>query len=133
MGLQIEIENIVIDNFSESAKTILKTEIKKYAENIVKEANLIEEGELENGIDIEITAKSVNNAVRKNKLNYKKKNKKISLTLIKIISTLSLATMGFFFQFDYPEELRWKQITFIVLLICASITTALNYTLDDKE
>ncbi|AAL95115.1 DNA-dependent DNA polymerase III subunit alpha [Fusobacterium nucleatum] len=78
MGLQIEIENIVIDNFSESAKTILKTEIKKYAENIVKEANLIEEGELENGIDIEITAKSVNNAVRKNKLNYKKKNKKIS-------------------------------------------------------
>jgi len=78
VGLQIEIENIVIDNFSESAKTILKTEIKKYAENIVKEANLIEEGELENGIDIEITAKSVNNAVRKNKLNYKKKNKKIS-------------------------------------------------------
>ena len=78
MGLQIEIENIVIDNFSESAKIILKTEIKKYAENIVKEANLIEEGELENGFDIEITAKSVNNAVRKNKLNYKKKNKKIS-------------------------------------------------------
>lgn len=133
MGLQIEIENIVIDNFSESAKTILKTEIKKYAENIVKEANLIEEGELENGFDIEITAKSVNNAVRKNKLNYKKKNKKISLTLIKIISTLSLATMGFFFQLDYPEELRWKLITFIVLLICATITTVLNYTLDDKE
>ena len=43
MAVQVNIDENKIDNFSDGAKTTLEKQIEKYTDDIIKEANLIEE------------------------------------------------------------------------------------------
>lgn len=43
MAVQVNIDDNKIDNFSDGAQTTLKKQMEKYADDIIKEANLIEE------------------------------------------------------------------------------------------
>lgn len=54
MALRVEIADEQMENMSEKAKEELATQLRTYAENIIKEANLIEEGNREDGANREI-------------------------------------------------------------------------------
>ena len=68
MAVQVNIDDNKIDNFSDGAQTTLKKQMEKYADDIIKEANLIEEAIREDGANTEITSNIVLQAVRKNKV-----------------------------------------------------------------
>ena len=57
MAVQVNIDDNKIDNFSDGAQTTLKKQMEKYADDIIKEANLIEEAIREDGANTEITSK----------------------------------------------------------------------------
>lgn len=62
--------------------------MEKYADDIIKEANLIEEAIREDGANTEITSNIILQAVRKNKSNSSKKPNR-PLLIAKIISVFS--------------------------------------------
>ena len=97
MAIQANIDDSKIDNFSADAQTTLKKQIEKYADDIIKEANLIEEALREDGASAEITSNTVLQAVRKNKTSRSRKPNKL-LLIMKIASSLSLLLTGFFFD-----------------------------------
>ena len=59
MAVQVNIDDNKIDNFSDGAQTTLKKQMEKYADDIIKEANLIEEAIREDGANTEITSNIV--------------------------------------------------------------------------
>lgn len=97
VAVQVNIDDNKIDNFSDGAQTTLKKQMEKYADDIIKEANLIEEAIREDGANTEITSNIVLQAVRKNKSNPSKKPNRF-LLITKIISSFSLLITGFLFD-----------------------------------
>ena len=97
MAVQVNIDDSKIDNFSVGAQTTLKKQIEKYADDIIKEANLIEEALREDGASTEITSNNVLQAVRKNKTNHNRKPNR-TLLITKVVSSLSLLVTGFLFD-----------------------------------
>lgn len=132
MAVQVNIDDNKIDNFSVGAQTTLKKQIEKYADDIIKEANLIEEALREDGASTEITSNNVLQAVRKNKTNHNKKNNR-SLLITKIVSSLSLLVTGFLFDSAGYQDNVMKLIAFIICLIVASVSTVLQFVLEDRE
>lgn len=132
MAIQVTIDDNKIDNFSSGAQTTLKTQMEKYADDIIKEANLIEEAIRENGANAEITSNNVLQAVRKSKTNYSKKSNKL-LLITKIVSALSLLVTGFLFDSAGYQGNGAKMIAFIIVLIIASVSTVLQFVFEDKE
>lgn len=59
VAVQVNIDDNKIDNFSDGAQTTLKKQMEKYADDIIKEANLIEEAIREDGANTEITSNIV--------------------------------------------------------------------------
>lgn len=71
--LKVEITDEHMENMSDKAKEELVSQLNKYAENIIKEAILIEEGNREDGANREITSSIVKQAARKYKSNVPQK------------------------------------------------------------
>lgn len=132
MAVQVNIDDSKIDNFSVDAQTTLKKQIEKYADDIIKEANLIEEALREDGASTEITSNNVLQAVRKNKTTHSRKPNR-TLLITKIVSALSLLVTGFLFDSAGYQNNVIKLIAFIVCLIVASVSTVLQFVLEDKE
>ena len=66
--IQVNIDEKKVDNFTDKACDKLKEQMGKYADNIIKESNLIEESIREDGAIAEITSTIVMQAVRKSKM-----------------------------------------------------------------
>lgn len=132
MAVQVNIDDNKIDNFSVEAQTTLKNQVEKYADDIIKEANLIEEAFREDGASAEIISNHVLQAVRKNKTNHHRKPNRF-LIITKIISSLSLLVTGFLFDSAGYQNNVGKLIAFIVCLIVASVSTVLQFVLEDRE
>lgn len=132
MAVQVNIDDSKIDNFSVGAQTTLKKQIEKYADDIIKEANLIEEALREDGASTEITSNNVLQAVRKNKTNHNRKPNR-TLLITKVVSSLSLLVTGFLFDSAGYQNNVIKLIAFIVCLIVASVSTVLQFVLEDRE
>ena len=128
MAVQVNIDDSKIDNFSVGAQTTLKKQIEKYADDIIKEANLIEEALREDGASTEITSNNVLQAVRKNKTNHNRKPNR-TLLITKVVSSLSLLVTGFLFDSAGYQNNVIKLIAFIVCLIVASVSTVLQFVL----
>lgn len=88
MSLQVNINDDKINNFSNDAILEFEKQLEKYGDNIIKEANLIEEADRVDGASTEITSNIVLQAVRKNKISNTKKINK-TLIVVKIISVFS--------------------------------------------
>ena len=101
-------------------------------DDIIKEANLIEEAFREDGASAEIISNHVLQAVRKNKTNHHRKPNRF-LIITKIISSLSLLVTGFLFDSAGYQNNVGKLIAFIVCLIVASVSTVLQFVLEDRE
>ena len=132
MAVQVNIDDSKIDNFSVGAQTTLKKQIEKYADDIIKEANLIEEALREDGASTEITRNNLLQAVRKNKTAHSRKPNR-TLLITKIVSSLSLLVTGFLFDSAGYQNNVIKLIAFIVCLIIASVSTVLQFVLEDRE
>ena len=132
VAVQINIVDDKVDNFSDEAQTTLKKQIEKYADDIIKEANLIEEGIREDGASTEITSNIVLQAVRKNKTYHNKKSNK-TLLITKIVSALSLLITGFLFDSSGYQNNKMGLIAFVICLIVASVSTVLQFVFEDKE
>lgn len=132
MAIQINIDNNKINNFSNGAQTTLVKQIEKYADDIIKEANLIEEGNREDGAGTEITSNIVLQAVRKNKTYHSRKPDRL-LFFSKLVSTFSLLITGFLFDSSGYQNNVPKFFSFIVCIIIASVSTVLQFVLEDKE
>lgn len=132
MAVQINIDENKIDNFSDGAQTTLKKQMEKYADDIIKEANLIEEAIREDGANTEITSNIILQAVRKNKSNSSKKPNR-PLLIAKIISVFSLLITGFLFDSSGYQNNALKLIAFIVCIIIASVSTVLQFVYEDRE
>lgn len=132
MAVQINIDNDQVNNLSESAKKTLKEQAEKHVNDIIKEANLIEEVIREDGASKEITSNIIIQAVRKNKTSYNKKSSK-SLLLCKIISAFSLLLTGFLFDSSGFQNNAIKLIIFVITLVIATISTVMQFVLEDKE
>ncbi|MDE5885125.1 MAG: hypothetical protein K2H29_08655 [Oscillospiraceae bacterium] len=132
MIIQVNIDDNEIDNFSTDAQTTLKKQMEKYALDIIKEANLIEETRREDGASTEITSNTILLAVRKSKIDHNKKKNK-GLLISKIVSTLSVLLTGFFFDSEGYQNNLIKLISFVSFLIIACVSTVLQFVLEDKE
>lgn len=132
VAIQVNIDDSKIDNFSTGAQNTLKKQIEKYADDIIKEANLIEQDFREDGASTEITSNNVLQAVRKKKTSHIKKPKR-GLLIIRIVSTLSILVTGFLFDANGYQDSVIKLIAFIFFLIVASVSTVLQYVLEDRE
>ena len=132
MAVQVNIDDNKIDNFSDGAQTTLKKQMEKYADDIIKEANLIEEAIREDGANTEITRNIVLQAVRKNKSNPSKKPNRF-LLITKIISSFSLLITGFLFDSSGYQNNVSKLIAFVVCLIVASVSTVLQFVFEERE
>ena len=126
MSVTIEVDNRQLENMSEEAKVTLNKHVNTYIDNIVKEANLIEEGNREDGAKREITSSIILQAVRKYKNNTPKQKDKWLIAL-KIISSFSLLIVGFLFDAKGYQDNMGKLIFFIIVLIIACISTVLQF------
>ncbi len=132
MSLQVNINDDKINNFSNDAILEFEKQLEKYGDNIIKEANLIEEADRVDGASTEITSNIVLQAVRKNKISNTKKINK-TLIVVKIISVFSLLLTGFLFDSSGYKEETVKLVLFIICLIIASVSTVLQFVFEDKE
>lgn len=132
VAVQVNIDDNKIDNFSDGAQTTMKKQMEKYADDIIKEANLIEEAIREDGANTEITSNIVLQAVRKNKSNPRKKPNRF-LLITKIISSFSLLITGFLFDSSGYQNNVSKLIAFVVCLIVASVSTVLQFVFEERE
>lgn len=130
--IQINIDENKVDNFTDQARDTLKEQMGKYADNIIKESNLLEESIREDGANAEITSNIVMQAIRKSKSNKRKKSSN-RLIIIRIVSTFSTLLTGFLFDASGYEHNFMKQFCFIIFLIIASVSTVVQFVLEEKE
>ena len=130
--IQVNIDEKKVDNFTDQARDKLKEQMGKYADNIIKESNLIEESIREDGANAEITSHIVMQAIRKSKSSTRKKSNN-RLIIIKIVSTFSTLITGFLFDASGYQHNFMKQICFIIFLIIASVSTVMQFVLEEKE
>ncbi|EEF94495.1 hypothetical protein CATMIT_00845 [Catenibacterium mitsuokai DSM 15897] len=130
--IQVNIDEKKVDNFTDQACYTLKEQMGKYADNIIKESNLIEESIREDGANAEITSTIVMQAIRKSKSDTRKKSSN-RLIILKIASTISTLITGFLFDASGYGHNFMKLICFIICLIIASVSTAFQIILEEKE
>lgn len=132
MAVQVNIDDKKIDNFSVGAQNTLKKQLEKYADDIIKEANLIEEDLREVGASTEITSNIVLQAVRKKKTNLIRKPHK-DLLVAKIVSAISMLLTGFLFDSDGYQGNAIKLICFVIILSIACVSTVLQFVWEDRK
>ncbi|MGO5284321.1 hypothetical protein ACTQZR_13205 [Catenibacterium mitsuokai] len=103
----------------------------KYADNIIKESNLIEESIREDGANAEIKSTIVMQAVRKYKSDTRKKPSN-NRWIIRAVSSFSTLITGFLFDASGYGHNFTKLIFFIICLIIASVSTVIQFVLEEK-
>lgn len=126
MVINLEIHDDRIANMSLGAKETMQEKLKEYVDNVIKEANLIEEGNRETGARGEITSSIILQSTQKNNRIIKKKIP-IYVFISRIVSPLSILLTGFLFDQNGYKDNTIKMIFFIVTLILACVTTVLQY------
>lgn len=132
MTVQVEIADDKVSNFSADAKKCFKEQVIKYADDLVKEANLLEETTREDGATMEITSNIVLQAARKNK-NIRAKKPNRFLFIVKVVSVLSLTLAGFLFDLDDFQNNKAILFIFMVIFTIAVASTVLQFVKEDKE
>lgn len=128
--IQVNIDEKKVDNFTDQARDTFKEQMGKYADNIIKESNLIEESIREDGANAEITSTIVMQAVRKYKSDTRKKPSN-NRWIIRAVSSFSTLITGFLFDVSGYGHNFTKLIFFIICLIIASVSTVIQFVLEE--
>lgn len=132
MAIHVDIEDNKLSNFSNDAKDTLKLQIEKYANDIIKESNLIEEGLREDEASTEITSSFVIQAVRKNRIS-RPHNAHKHLFKAKVVSFISVFISGALLDFQELQSSMGKLIAFIIFFVIASVSTVLQFSWEERE
>lgn len=132
MAIQVNIDDDKVDNLSIDAQATLKKQMEKYADDIIKEANLVEEAIREDGASTEITSNIILQAVRRNRNHSNKKSNKW-LLFVKIMSALSLLITGFLFDANGYQDNTMQLVGFIIVFAIACVTTVLQFVFEERE
>lgn len=125
MDLNIEIDDTNLVNLSSGATRTLQEQTREYANDLLKEATLIEEGDRQEGANSEITSNIIMKAVsvRKNR-NLIEEKTPTWLKVCKIISTVSCLVTGFLFDLAGYQDNLAELIGFVICFAIACISTA---------
>lgn len=129
MEIKFEIDNNKVQNFTDGAKNRLSLQAQKYTEDVINEAEKVEELLRENGASPEITENIVFQAIRRNRTPIKHR-RKWGITIIKILSELLLFISGLMFN---QEALSTNIVYFSVfslVFISALIITIIMHVKD---
>ena len=118
--MEIIIEEDALNNFSRNAKDKLRDHIVEYAEELVKEASLIEEGHREEGAKCEITSNIVTQAAMVRRTMRVEKKTPKWLIICRIISTISCTMIGFFYDPDRFSESNGMLLGFLSIFVMFS-------------
>lgn len=132
VAIRVNIGNDKLSNFSNEAQDSLKIQLEKYADEIIKEANLIEEGLHEDNASTEITSNYVLWAVRKSKT-YRPKKKRKHFIGIKITAFISSLITGALFDIDAMQASALRLILFLVAFAIAGGTTLIHFFEEERE
>lgn len=127
MNFNINIDDTNLANLSSGAKNKLQEQAQEYANDLLKEAALIEEGDRQEGANSEITSNIIMRAVRvRGNRNLIEKKTPKWLIACKFISTVSWAISGFLFDPTGYQDNFVGLISFIVSFAIACISTAFD-------
>lgn len=130
MPTNIVVEDNRLQSLSEDAKIKLKDEVDVYINQVISEANLIEETLREKGAKKEITSTHIMQAVRKGQRNIKKATPWY-IKICKVVSPISLTALGALY--DSSNALNnARGIWFTIVLLISVITTILQYIKEEK-
>lgn len=132
MAIRVDIDDNKLSNFSNDAQDTLKLQLEKYANDIIKESNLIEEGLREDEASTEITSSFVIQAVRKSRTSRPKKAHK-HLFKVKVVSFVSVFISGALLDFQELQGSMGKLIAFIIFFVIASVSTVLQFSWEERE
>ncbi len=124
MEINIKIEDNNLTNFSQSAIKTLEEQTQDYTLEIVKEANLIGEGNCEEGAKCEITSSTIMQATKTKRFRGLPKKKSKLLVCCKILSAFFGCITGFLFDVTGYQDNPWGLILFAVSLLVTAVTTA---------
>lgn len=122
MEFNIEVEDRDLEGFTEDALIQLEKELKIHSDSLIKEAILFEAGQSEGDSPKEITANYVKIVSKTNKVAGLKKPAK-GLIAMKVISTISLTVVGFFFEYPFSSFFRFA--LFLIFIIVGTFTTVI--------
>lgn len=128
MNFSIEINDTNLANLSSGAKSKLQEQVEEYANDLLKEAALIEEGDRQEGANSEITSNIIMQAVsvRRNR-NFIEKKTPVWIKICKFVSTISCLITGFIFDPTGYQDNFMGFMTFVVCFAMACISTALIF------
>lgn len=132
VAVRVTIGNDKLGNFSNEAQDTLKNQLEKYADEIISEASLIEEGLREDNASTEITSNYVLWAVRKNKTSRPKKKSK-KMVVIKITAFISSLITGALFDIEAIQASVLRLILFLVVFAIAGGTTLIQFFEEERE
>ncbi len=125
--MEINIKEDLLVDFSGNAKDKLKERTLVYAEELIREARLLEEGQREDGAKTEITSNIITRAAMVKRTVGIEQKVPRWLKICKIVSVISCAMAGFFFDPDgYTGKLAML-IAFIVFFAIACVSTVLMF------
>lgn len=130
MDIKITIDDNSVNNFVGDAESTLKKQLEQYARDVIKEANLIEEGLHEDEAAKEITSSYILQAARKSRT-VKPPKKHKYLPLAKIVSFVSSFLAGVLFDLEAMQGDKWRIIITFVVFIVATISTLFQFIWED--
>ena len=130
MEISIKVDDKKLVHFTNNAKDELNNQLNEYVDYIIKESKLIEDGEHEEGVNIEITGSIIKRAVKQYKRNPRPKKNK-GLIILKIISSLSALFTGMLFDVNGFQANSVKLILFVFVLVITCVTTVLQFVKED--
>lgn len=132
MQFNIDIDDNSLNKLTSGAVDSLQKEMKKYANGIIKEAVLIEEGERREGATSEITSNIIQKAIisKKNK-NTVSIKKKLGLKICKILNTIICLMTGFLFDLSGYQNNLIGLILFIVSFAIVCILTVVIVIMEE--
>lgn len=132
VAIRVNIGNDKLSNFSNEAQGTLKTQLEKYGDEIIKEANLIEEGLRENDASTEITSNYVLWAVRKSKT-FRPKKKRKHIIAIKLTAFISSLITGALFDIEAMQASVLRLIVFLITFSIAGGSTLIQFFEEERE
>lgn len=125
--VKFSIENQKVSAFDDKAKDKLKDLSKDYCLGLIKEASDYEKENRESGATATITDNIVLIAARKLKNKSYNSKKNWWKIILKIVSALSLAAIGFFFDTDKFSKDVGSIWLFLGVAVVAIITTTISF------
>ena len=131
MEINIKIPEKFAKSLSPDAQSALTKYAKNYSIEVIKEANLIEQGLSINGDGKEVTKSMIDLAAQKRKL--PKKKLSIKGIIIKAAAAFSALLTGFFCDIEKLQNSKCALILFFILLIATCISNMILFVYEEKE